>query len=52
MLISNADGDVQRAEHGIVYLDEFDKISRKSENLSITRDVGGEGVQQSLLKLI
>ena len=51
-LIQNADGDIKKAETGIVYVDEIDKISRKSENPSITRDVSGEGVQQALLKII
>ena len=51
-LIQAADGDVEAAERGIIYVDEIDKISRRSENPSITRDVSGEGVQQALLKLI
>ena len=51
-LIQAADGDIQRAEKGIIYIDEIDKITRKSENPSITRDVSGEGVQQALLKIV
>jgi ATP-dependent Clp protease ATP-binding subunit ClpX len=52
VLVENADGDIELAQKGIIYIDEIDKLSRKGENVSITRDVGGEGVQQALLKMI
>ena len=52
LLLENAKGNIEKAERGIIYIDEIDKLSRKGENVSITKDVGGEGVQQALLKII